>query len=163
MNFCSHESLIWPTCMENIHISLIGFFLSGELKHQYLALFLLFPHQIQNERSYKEMKMAAPAHLCATWNLPPLPNIIQRSIVRPLYAELHKHGYRNHGLEIIVNTNKCFILSDRIFSWPHFLWWNIVDWWDPWGKKSGQIGTSTPSLSRQSWGLAINQSMKSKF
>ena len=48
--------------MENIHISLIGFFLSGELKHQYLALFLLFPHQIQNERSYKEMKMAAPAH-----------------------------------------------------------------------------------------------------
>ena len=57
----------------------------------------------------------------------------------------------------ILNITTKFILSDRISSWQHFWWWKISDWWGPLGRKSGRTGISNPSLSRQSWGLPINQ------
>ena len=110
MNFCSHESLICPTCMENIHISLIGFFLSGELKYQYLALFLLFPHQIQNKRSSKEMKMAAPAH-CAPHETFPL---FQISFKGPLFV-LYMRNCINMVIEMM-DWKSLWIRTNALFS-----------------------------------------------
>ena len=92
------------------HISLIGFFLSGELKYQYLALFLLFPIKYKMNALTKKWRWQL-RHICAPHETFPL---FQISFKGPLFV-LYMRNCINMDIEMM-DWKSLWIRTNALFS-----------------------------------------------